>query len=283
MTATYPRRIHITGAPRSGTTLLHVLFLTCFDIDGRVETEQRLRRPIPPGARVTCTKCPGEVGAAAAIARLDPRLDVICIRRDPRDVITSQHNRYPGLYFTNIRVWMRAEKAAARARGQSRFHVIDYEQLVRDPNAVQQALTRAMPWLRPVARFSDYHLQIADPNAEWVRAMHDIRPITDAGVGGWVRHPGRIKGQESLHGTLGQILIALGYEHDHGWTARLGNVEPDHTPGVNPERLTLRRALVQHLPPVRDILLYFARRAAWRRSRPDASGFRSGVPESLTA
>jgi hypothetical protein len=265
-----PRRIHITGAPRSGTTLLHVLFLTCFDIDGRVEEEQRLRRPVPPGARVTCTKCPGEVEAAAAIARLDARLDVIHVRRDPRDVITSRHDRHPGRYFTNIRVWRRAERAAARALGQPRFHIVDYERLVRDPDAVQQALMDAMPWLRPVALFSQYHLQVAAPNAEWTRAMRDIRPITDAGVGGWVRHLARIKGQERLHGQLGEELVALGYERDHSWMALLRDVTPDLTPSVNPERLSLRRAVSQRLPRLRDMALYFVRRPVRSLHRPSA-------------
>lgn len=255
-----PRRIHITGAPRSGTTLLHVLFLTCFDIDGRVEAEQRLRKPVPPGARLTCTKCPGEVEAAATIARLDPLLDVIYVRRDPRDVITSRHDRYPGRYFTNIRIWRRAERAAARARSHARFHIVDYERLVCDPDVVQRDLIKAMPWLRPTALFSEYHLKLNRPNAEWTRAMRDIRPVTAASIGGWVNHLGRIKGQEKLHGHLGEELVALGYERDHSWMALLRDVTPDMTPSVNPERLTPRRALMQALPRLRDAALYFARR-----------------------
>lgn len=260
------RRIHITGSPRSGTTLLHVLFLTCFDIDGRVEREQRLRRPTPPGARITCTKCPGEVEAAAAIAGLDPRLDVFYMRRDPRDVVTSRHAAYPERYFTNIRVWRRAERAAVRAQRQARFHIVDYERLVRDPDAVQQEIIDALPWLRPLARFSEYHRQGVRPNAEWAHAMRDIRPITDAGVGGWRNHLGRLKGQETLHGHLGPDLIALGYERDHAWMARLRDVTPDMTPSVNPERLSMRRALCQRLPRLRDVALYFLRRERSRRS-----------------
>lgn len=254
-----PRRLHITGAPRSGTTLLHVMILTSFDVDGPVEAEQRLRRPVPRDRRLVCTKCPGEVEAAAAIVKLDPRLDVIYLARDPREVITSQHAAYPGRYFTNLRVWRRAARAAARAKGHPRFHVVDYHRLVNHPDRVQAELMTAMPWLKPVCLFSKYHLAVRNPNAEWLPAMRQIRPVCPSSLGAWRRHLPRLQGQLRLHGDIGAELIAHGYEPDRDWMRLLKGVEPDLTPSVNTEILSLRRRLKERLPRLRDMAIYMIR------------------------
>ena len=254
-----PRRLHITGAPRSGTTLLHVMVLTCFDIDGPVEAEQRLRRPVPRDRRLVCTKCPGEVEAAVAILRLDPRLDVVYLARDPREVITSEHAAYPGRYFTNLRVWRRAARAAARAQDHPRFHIVDYRRLVTQPDVVQAELMTAMPWLRPTRRFSDYHLAVERPNAEWAPAMRQIRPVCPSSLGAWHRHLPRLQGQIRRHGDLCRDLIALGYEPDRTWMRLLDGVEPDLTLSVNAETQSLRRRLKERLPRLRDMILYLIR------------------------
>lgn len=257
-----PRRLHITGAPRSGTTLLHVMILSCFDIDGPVEAEQRLRKPVPRDRRLICTKCPGEVEAAAAILKLDPRLDVIYVARDPREVITSEHARHPGRYFTNLQVWRRAARAAARAQAHPRFHVVDYRRLVTEPDVVQTELMTAMPWLRPLNRFSNYHRVVGAPHEEWLPAMRQIRPITPASLGAWRRHLPRVLGQIRRHGDIADELVALGYEPDHSWTTLLRDVEPDLSPSVNAETLSLRRRLKDRTPRLRDMALYWLRNRA---------------------
>lgn len=262
-----PRRLHITGAPRSGTTLLHVMVLTCFDIDGPIEAEQRLRRPVPRDRRLVCTKCPGEVEAAVAIMKLDSRLDVIYVARDPRDVITSEHAAYPGRYFTNLRVWRRAAHAADRARRHPRFHVVDYHRLVTQPDVVQAELMTAMPWLRPVRPFSQYHLAVRRPNPEWRPAMREIRPVCPSSLGAWRRHLPRVQGQMRRHGDLGADLVALGYEPDRAWIKLLNGVEPDLTPSVNAETLSLRRRLKARLPRLRDIILYMIRNRSTAAAR----------------
>ncbi|NBB66043.1 sulfotransferase family protein [Pseudomonas sp. ODNR1LW] len=254
-----PRRLHITGAPRSGTTLLHVMILTCFDVDGPVEAEQRLRKPVPRDRRLVCTKCPGEVEAAAAILNLDPRLDVVYLSRDPREVVTSEHAAFPGRYFTNLRVWRRAARAAARIKGHPRFHLVDYRRLVTEPDFVQIELMTAMPWLRPLRPFSQYHLAVERPNAEWTPAMRTIRPVCPSSLGGWRRHLPRLQGQLTRHGDLADELIALGFETDRQWMRLLDGVTPDLTPSVNVETPSLRRRLKERLPRLRDMALYLLR------------------------
>lgn len=255
------RRIHITGAPRSGTTLLHVLFLACFDIDGGVKEELRLRRPAPRDRWIVCTKCPDEVGFTAAMLSLDPRLHAVYVARDPRDVIASEHGGWPGRYFTNLRVWRRSARAARRARGKARFHTVDYHRLVTEPDVVQAELMAAMPFLRRTHPFSRYHEVVRDPSAEWAPAMHAIRPVTANSLGAWRFRPERIKGQIARHGDLAADLIAHGYERDRHWMSALRSVKTDLTASVHPETLGLRRALRDRLPRIRDAALYLLRNA----------------------
>lgn len=255
------RRIHITGAPRSGTTLLHVLFLACFEIDGGVKEELRLRRPAPRDRRIVCTKCPDEVAFTAAMLSLDARLHAVYVARDPRDVITSEHGRWPGRYFTNLRVWRRSARAAEKARGRERFHIVDYHRLVTEPDAVQAELMATMPFLTLKHPFSRYHEVVSDPSAEWAPAMRSIRPVTPESLGAWRLKPERIKGQIARHGDMTGELIALGYEHDQHWLTALRPVEADLTPSIHPERLGLRRAISERLPRIRDAVLYLTRNA----------------------
>lgn len=253
------RRVHITGAPRSGTTLLHVLFLACFDIDGGVKEELRLRRPAPRDRRIVCTKCPDEVGFTAAMLSLDPRLHAVYVARDPRDVIASEHGGWPGRYFTNLRVWRRSARAAGKARGRDRFHTVDYHRLVTEPDVVQAELIAAMPFLRLKHPFSRYHEVVGDPSAEWGPAMHSIRPVTADSLGAWRFRPERIKGQIARHGDLAADLITHGYEQDRQWLSALRSVEADLTSSVHPETLSARRALGERLPRFRDAALYLLR------------------------
>lgn len=258
-TRTPGRRIHITGAPRSGTTLLHVLFLTCFEIDGRVEEERRLRRPAPKGRSIVCTKCPDETCFTAGVLSVDAKLFAVYIERDPRDVIASEHGRWPGRYFTNLRVWRRNARAARKAGGHERFIVVDYARLVREPDKVQAELMTAMPFLRPTLNFSRFHQAVHRPIAEWGPAMHAIRPITEAGLDGWRRHLPRVKGQIQRHGDLTPDLIAGGYETDASWAEVLADVPPDLTPSLHRETLSPRKRVTDRLICLRDAASYLIR------------------------
>src|SRR5579863_7894276 len=84
------KRIHITGPPRSGTTLLLALMLSCFEIDGGVRDERRLWRTPPKRRQIVCSKFPDETDFATSMLPLDPDLHVIYIVRDARDVVVSQ-------------------------------------------------------------------------------------------------------------------------------------------------------------------------------------------------
>lgn len=255
-----PMRIHITGAPRSGTTLMLALMLTCFDIDGGVAHEQRIWRSVPKGKRIVCTKRPGDERVAGALVRLDPDLHIVCMLRDPRDSVVSIHNKSPDAYWSNLRAWRDSARAIQRYRHHPRFHVVRYDDLARDPDKVQRVLAAEMPFLKEMLPFSRFHAQVQVGDEQWLRAMRSVRPISAESVGSWRRHLPRLKGQLLRHGDVSDELIALGFENDKAWLKLLEDIEPDMTPSRAPEEMTFGRRITRIWRDLSGGAAYLARR-----------------------
>ena len=261
---TYPFRVHITGAARSGTTLMLALMLTCFDIDGGMARETRLWRAPVRGRRIVLTKQPADENLALFLSRLDPKLHVIYMLRDPREVIVSRHGTDPNRYWTNLRAWRESVAAASRHTGQRRLHIVRYEDLLNDPDTVQQALCKAMPFLRIVQPFSGFHEVAELEIAQWGAAMGSIRRVMGAETLSWRKHLPRLKGQMARHGDLSDELIRLGHETDKEWLRLLDGVAPDLAESRAPERESLRRRFDHRWRDFVGALAYAGQRlAAW--------------------
>jgi hypothetical protein len=236
-----PYRIHITGAARSGTTLMLALMATCFEIDGAMARETRLWRAPARGRRIVLTKQPQDEMLALFLTRFDPRLHVIYMLRDPREVIVSVHGTDPGRHWSNLRAWRESVRSAERYFGHPRVHVVRYDDLMRDPDSVQRTLADAMPFLKVTLPFSRFHehAKIADP--QWRRAMGSIRSLSPDTLGSWRNHLPRLKAQLALHGDVSDDLIRLGFEKDKHWLAHLDGIEPDPMPSRTAEHESLRR------------------------------------------
>jgi hypothetical protein len=239
--ATPPHRIHITGAARSGTTLMLALMLTCFEIDGGNVRETRLWRARVAGRRVVLTKQPMDERLALRLARLDPRLHVVYMLRDPREVIVSIHGTAPDQYWSNLRAWRESVAAAKPWFDHPRVHVVRYDALARDPDGVQQALAAAMPFLKTVRPFSRFQEVAALQDDQWRAAMGSIRSVSPDALGSWQRHLPRLKAQLQRHGDISGDLIALGFEQDREWLCLLDGVRPEAAPSATAETETLRR------------------------------------------
>lgn len=237
----YPCRIHITGAARSGTTLMLALMLTCFAIDGGVARETRLWRAPVRNRRIVLTKQPADEKLAVFLSRFDPKLHVIYMLRDPREVIVSRHGADPRRYWTNLRAWRESLAAAEPTFAHPRLHVVRYENLLHDPDAVQRSLAAAIPFLRSVRPFSSFHEVAELDNPQWRAAMGSIRRLSSSGEASWLAHLPRLKGQMLRHGDLAEDLIRLGYEQDKTWLKLLEPVTPDVSDSRTPERETVRR------------------------------------------
>jgi hypothetical protein len=66
-----------------------------------------------------------------------------------------------------------------------RFLKVCYEDFVKNPDAVQESITKSFPWLIKKYSFSDYH-QHADVSEKSAMAMHNVRPIAPTSIGTWM-------------------------------------------------------------------------------------------------
>jgi hypothetical protein len=212
------------------------LMLAGFVFDIAARSEVSVLKLVPPGPRTCCSKQPREVGLAEPLLAMDPDQWFIYLLRDPRDVVVSIHNTKPDCYWANLALWRRFERQAAVVRGHPRFVEVRYEELVRNPDAVQEVLAALMPFLPRRGTFSSFH-ERAKPSPQSQRAMRELRPVDDRSIGTWRQHKPRIVGQITIHGTPSPELIALGYETDASWEGELEGIAPDLRPGRWPEHV----------------------------------------------
>jgi len=250
------KHIHIVAcSPRSGTTLLHEVMVTCFKVDKHYDHEIRFHLVDAEDGQTLITKRPKDTMYMPNLINDDPELYVIYVMRDPRDTICSRHGKDKSIYYSNIRLWRQMHGYARKMAGHERFLEIRYEDFVRDPDAVQQVIARKFPWLKKTHNFSEYH-EYAKVSEKSITAMHSVRPIAPTSVGVWTQNPGRIKAQQMLHGSLTPELIECGYESSEDWEKVLEDVEPDFTRSLYPEKLTIWSRLSQYLNGLRKIAQY---------------------------
>jgi hypothetical protein len=181
--------------------------------------------------------------------------------RDPRDVIVSRHGKDKSVYYSNIRLWRQMHHYAKQMSGHERFLEIRYEDFVRNPDATQQTIAAKFPWLEKVHSFSEYH-EYAQVSEKSITAMHSVRPIAPTSVGVWTQHPGRIKGQQMVHGSLTPELIECGYESTGDWEQVLESVEADLSKSLYPEKLYFWSRISQRINAMRKVAAYRRLRAS---------------------
>ena len=258
------RHIHIVAcSPRSGTTLLHEAMVTCFRVDKHYDHEIRFHLVEGDAGQTLVTKRPKDTMYMPAVIDDDPALYVIYVLRDPRDTICSRHGKDKRIYYSNIRLWRQMHGYAKKMTGHERFLEVRYEDFVRDPDATQNAIMDKFPWLEKIHDFSEYH-EYAQVSGKALTAMHSVRPIAPTSVGVWTQHPGRIKAQQMIHGSLTPDLVECGYESSGGWEAVLQDVRPDTTRSLYPEKLYIWSRISQYLNGLRKVARY---RRMRRKSR----------------
>ena len=229
------KRIHIVAlSPRTGTTLLAECMVACLNIDGFEAHEASVTR-IRTGKEIYLTKRPTELLSVRPRLLLDPHFYVICMMRDPRDVIASRHGKHPEHYWVPLRVWKQRLPAFRRLITHERVLVVRYEDLVTDPDATQQRLRDRLPFLAANHAFSAFHA-LAAPSGDSLSALGGLRQFDRSSVGNWRNHLPRVAGQLLQHGPLTDELIESGYERDDSWLSVLDGVQPDFTPSHLPDR-----------------------------------------------
>lgn len=220
-------RIHIIGSgPRTGTTLLYEVMKTCSNVNSVSDHEASIcvSNTALGGRGIIISKYPVEIDVVYRPMLVNPNLYVICLIRDPRDMVVSYHGAYPDIYWSSLKFWHFFLKYYNRLKDHPRFHIIKYEDFVRMPDKVQTLLSKKIPILKPIHNFSDYHLY-AEPSLVSSLALKDVRPITPKGIGSWKNHLARIKQQIKVHEDISESLFAFGYEKDKKWLELLKGVE----------------------------------------------------------
>jgi len=254
------KHLHIVAcSPRSGTTLLAEVMATCFKVDKHYDHEVRFNLVSAEDGQILITKRPKDTMYMPAIIDDDPEIFVIYVMRDPRDVIVSRHGKDKGMYYSNMRLWRQMHACARQMYGHERFLEIRYEDFVRDPDATQRLIAEKFPWLEKTHKFSEYH-EYAQISEKSITAMHSVRPIAPTSVGVWTQHPGRIKGQQMIHGSLTPDLIECGYESSADWERVLESVEPDLSRSLYPEKLYFWSRISQYFNALRKVAMYRRKR-----------------------
>lgn len=264
------RRIHIVGiSGRTGTTLLSVAMRTCFAIDAWEQQETSVFRQ-RRGASVYLTKLPGELNVVGPRLRFDPRLHVVCMVRDPRDIVVSKHSTIRSeTYAEELRDIRRRLKFLRRYRNHPRFVIVRYEDLVADPSSVQRSLEQRMPFLVRRSDFRDFHVAAREVSEQTRADLRGLRPIETARIGVWRDHLPRMADQ--LDG-MSEALIGLGYEQDDSWERLLEGVTPA-AQGPLPESPEDQGTRALWIPgPVRRPLRWM-----WHGVRPWLAGLRGGA------
>ncbi len=232
------QRIHIVGCgPRTGTTLMAEMTITCFDIDLYTKHENSIYTRPTRKANIFLTKRPRDILVVGPVLRLMSNLYVIYMLRDPRDMIVSKHRKDPELYWASLRYWKTYTPYGRKLQSHPRFITVRYEDLVTKPDEVQAYLMQRMSFLIKRAPFSRYH-ELAEPKQDSLDALRGVRPITAASIGNWRKHLPRVAGQLQKHETIAQDLIEYGYESDEEWLKELEGVAPDLSESHWPEYFT---------------------------------------------
>lgn len=222
------RRIHIVGSgPRTGTTLLTEVMRVCYDFDYVSEHEDSICRSnlnIGKGLKTILTKHPAELYGIEYPLWADPNLYIICIIRDPRDMVSSCHGKYPDQYWASLRYWNLFLKSYRTLENHPRIIFIRYEEFTTQPNEVQQIINKHFPFLEQKFNFNEYHAY-ATPSKASLRALKKMRPIEPIGIGSWKNHLPRIKQQINLHGDISKSLIKFMYEESNYWLKLLENID----------------------------------------------------------
>ena len=233
-------RVHIVGCgPRTGTTLMAEMMIACFEIDQHADHEASIYTQPPCESDVFLTKHPGEILLVRPMLKLISKLYVIYMVRDPRDTISSKHRKAPDKYWATLRYWKKFTPIGRKLADHPRFITVRYEDLVNNPDEVQAALLKKMPFLKKKGPFSRYH-ELATPSEGSVAALQGVRPVSSSSIGNWRKHLPRVASQLQVHGAEGiaQDLIEYGYESDDAWLQELEGVTPDTSASYWPEHFS---------------------------------------------
>jgi len=221
-----PLRTHVVicGFPRSGSTLLLLMAETAFPHARTYHQEKtgiKAARQFWPGrASLMITKRPNDIFWVDEIRGFyrarQTAVRFIVTARDPRAVLTSTHEEQAGYYVTPER-WRAMFAHFEYVRRAPDVLTVDFNDLVRQPQTVQERLTTFIGW-EAAASFEQFHARI--PTDFDTAALNGVRPLDPRVIDRWKgpQHRERVRQILQALPELPEVLMDLGYEDDTSWT-----------------------------------------------------------------
>lgn len=228
--------VAISGFPRSGTSLLFNMLvgsLPGYLNEGRESSFRGalLRR----GSWVT--KLPNDIFNIRKYVWCNPyqkKIIHIVMQRDPRDIITSVHAKFPEHYYVGYsrrvfqgngsglgRIYEEMKTIQLKTVGSANIEFVKYEELIKNPAAFQKRLHQKYK-INFRKDFSEYHLhqdaliyKRGDPRVFGAES----NGVVLSSIGKWrnPKHFNRIKSEIKEHPEILSMVTGLGYEQDDAW------------------------------------------------------------------
>jgi len=232
MANTAPPNIIITGAFRSGTTLLYLMFPHAFkDVAISGDETDALDTFLPADRKWRVSKRPNDIHRVRILTeRLDPYF--IYLIRDPRDCVVSW-KAVKNDYHLSFNEWLRNLLFAESARTE-KLLFLRYEDMVLKPSETQVRLVAGIPGLEKAEDLAECS-RLIDANSPIAHQLtHDsgperdgqtVRPLDRSPIGAWRHDKRRVRDQLSAFPEMQAALEKYGYEADDAWQADLDEVE----------------------------------------------------------
>lgn len=214
------QRVYIMGCGRSGTWLLTALMST-FDSCQLVPKELPVEAfgVVAPQQPTLVLK--RNLTAYEAIERIPEQIHILFIVRHPFDVLTSVnpvHPGGPGSYYITPARWLGEMLALQYLKDARRPNtlVLRYEDLVQDPDAVQQQLARHYQLaVKASARDVD---TVFDAPPEARLAMHGLRKIDRNSLHQYRQSETKLQYLQAIRPRLGRLLdwVSDTFDYDTG-------------------------------------------------------------------
>lgn len=216
--------IHIVGCPRSGTTLLAEMINACYSNIEYPRHEETILDVFPGNESIRLSKKPNDSIWLGPVLKVNTGLRVLAVIRDPRAVLASQHRSWPGMYFCNYTVWKKSERSITSLSDHPRVMQVRYEDLILEPDLLQERIEQFMGFLTREYSFPDYH-KVARPSTDAINALDGLRAIDRGRLDGWKKHRSRIKQQLEQFPSMLDDLVRHGYEKNNDWVSILDDVQ----------------------------------------------------------
>ncbi|MFK7819064.1 MAG: sulfotransferase [Planctomycetaceae bacterium] len=221
-----PLQTHLVmcGFPRSGSTLLQLMIEACVaDVRtyGRerrgMEAAKCYRRTHP----IMMTKRPSDIFTLHDLRSFyenhQANVKFVLQVRDPRAILTSFHHAKPDEYYVPADRWAGIYSYWKWAIQADDVTVVRYEDLVANPERIQQQLSEFLGW-NVVHPFADFHSVV--PAGFDTRALNGVRKLDPANINRWQEPKYREKLVRLLDSELPDLpeyLVELGYEANTDW------------------------------------------------------------------